>query len=615
MLGFMGTAVVAEASDRIEITFRVGEHILSINGNPVEVETPYVVDGVTLVPVRVITEAFGAGVEWIAETQQTILTYRNVEIVLQIDNIDVYVNEQRQTLLFQPQLTNGVTMIPLRFITENFGAEVGWDEDTQAITVVKDAFDTPLDDIADILRRSNMPMVGDSFLGWSMRRASDMELYFRQFDGKCNIFSLGQDVYIDIDHFDNSDNETFAAIQAREMTLARANTLIGQNVRRTAGGAQFVATQYRDRNGFIERRVFLRPDNQIVVITTEIADSVTASEREAYLAIVDTFDFVFRAAETEDLADVVNGLRLFDNRDLSIQFRLPAEWWEVSTPDRTNFFHFGSIIEDYSVFSGLSIEVVSRQSGDSAVRWARETLESSRRRHNPNTHTHTAIRTMQVGGEAASYFQRTGRLAGFEYISRSIFWEYEDFMYNLYITVPRGDAASIQRMVDSVSFGAIDIDVVGVMARMPIEDENAVLSTVRNTSLGFSISIPAVWGRIADSIFFDGSGMSVIVQRVNEPLTNELVADVLEEAENALETSVFSAPTAIPRAQLSSSALRGYMSELRFEDPSDGAIYVTQYFIASGNVFYLVTTRVPEHLNSPANRETLARIVRSFVVN
>ena len=47
-------------SEKVEIKFTVGESTLVINGQNVEVEKPYVVGvGVTLVPVRVITEAFG----------------------------------------------------------------------------------------------------------------------------------------------------------------------------------------------------------------------------------------------------------------------------------------------------------------------------------------------------------------------------------------------------------------------------------------------------------------------------------------------------------------------------------------------------------------------------
>jgi len=618
VLGFMSFTAAAETPGRIEISFRVGESILNINGNPIEVETPpYIEEGVTLVPVRVITEAFGAEVEWVSETRQIKLTYQNVNIVLRIDDINVYVNEQQQTLLFQPQLTNNVTMVPLRFITENFGAEVNWDTDTQTITVVKGAaLGAAAADIENILQRSNMPMIGDSFLGWSIRRTPGMELYFSQFDGRCTIFVLSENAFIDIDHFTNTEHETFASVRAVEMELARRNTLIGQNMHRTASGVEFVATQYRDRVQFIERRAFLRPDNQIVLISTFIDNSVGAAERDEYLAMVDTFDFVFRAAETEDIADVVNGMRLFDNRDLRIQFRMPAEWWEIVNPDRMNHFLFGRTYDE-RMFAGLALEIVSLQSGDSAERWARETLASSTRLRNPDSHTHSALRTMQVGGRTATYFQREGILVGAEVISRSIFWEQGGYMYNIYVTVRRDNVAMIQRIVDSVRFESIDPAVVGVMIREPIDDGNMVFTTVRNTGMRFTMDVPATWLRLENnSIFIDGvSGTRIAVTQINETETLELVRGVAEIIAEDPDHTIVREPASVPAGRLSSASHSGFVLEHRTHVEGHAQVYTILYFINAGNRTYLVAFAISERFNSPAMREIAAQVIRSFVVN
>ncbi|MCI8980422.1 MAG: copper amine oxidase N-terminal domain-containing protein, partial [Clostridia bacterium] len=118
----------AEGGDKVEIKFKVGDSVLSINGADVEVETPYIAgDGTTLVPLRVITEAFGAQVDWEGTTKTITLTYPEVGIVLQIGSVVAQVNEHNETLLEAPALSaNGVTMVPLRFISETFGADVGY---------------------------------------------------------------------------------------------------------------------------------------------------------------------------------------------------------------------------------------------------------------------------------------------------------------------------------------------------------------------------------------------------------------------------------------------------------------------------------------------------------
>ncbi len=126
----------------VEISFKVGDDTLLINGNEVTVEKPYVVEvenigGVTLVPLRVITEAFGAKVDWEDETRKIFLSYEDTEIELQIGNIIAKINGREQELLTAPVISTDRTMVPLRFISENFGAEVSYDDATKAISVIK----------------------------------------------------------------------------------------------------------------------------------------------------------------------------------------------------------------------------------------------------------------------------------------------------------------------------------------------------------------------------------------------------------------------------------------------------------------------------------------------
>ena len=132
--------VVLEESEKmqnVEISFCIGDSILSINGNKVEVEAPYIAgEGVTLVPLRVISEAFGAEVNWDGETKTVTISHNDNNISVQIDNNTALVNGENKTLEEAPELTeNGITMLPLRFISEELGATVGYEHETQAISV------------------------------------------------------------------------------------------------------------------------------------------------------------------------------------------------------------------------------------------------------------------------------------------------------------------------------------------------------------------------------------------------------------------------------------------------------------------------------------------------
>ena len=121
-------------SQNVEISFKVGDSTLIVNSQELTVETPYVVgEGVTLVPVRVIAEAFGAKVDWDGTDKMVTLSTEDKIIRLWIGKDTASVDGKEVTLLSAPQLTNSVTMVPLRFISESFGADVSYDDETRAI--------------------------------------------------------------------------------------------------------------------------------------------------------------------------------------------------------------------------------------------------------------------------------------------------------------------------------------------------------------------------------------------------------------------------------------------------------------------------------------------------
>ena len=124
------------AAERVEISFTVGDSTLLINGKEVTVETPYIAgEGTTLVPLRVITEAFGATVSWDGETKTITLNFPRKTIILVIDNNTAKVNGQEMLLPVAPTLSaSGVTMVPLRFISETFGADVGYKDGNITVT-------------------------------------------------------------------------------------------------------------------------------------------------------------------------------------------------------------------------------------------------------------------------------------------------------------------------------------------------------------------------------------------------------------------------------------------------------------------------------------------------
>ena len=96
---------------------------------------PVVVNGTTLVPLRVISEALGAEVSWNAARQQATIRTAAYTVVFTIGSTTYTVNGSNRTLPVAPRITNNRTLVPIRAFAEAIGATVGYTASTHTATV------------------------------------------------------------------------------------------------------------------------------------------------------------------------------------------------------------------------------------------------------------------------------------------------------------------------------------------------------------------------------------------------------------------------------------------------------------------------------------------------
>lgn len=114
---------------------------------------PIVQNGRTLVPVRFISEKIGADVGWYEPTQTVTVKTNAKDISLQIGSTQMVVNGETVTLDVPAQTIGGRTLIPLRALVEALGKQVFWD-DRGLILIGDDVMNYPaetIDKIIDLL--------------------------------------------------------------------------------------------------------------------------------------------------------------------------------------------------------------------------------------------------------------------------------------------------------------------------------------------------------------------------------------------------------------------------------------------------------------------------------
>lgn len=121
-----------------EIKLVVAQTKALVDGKEVYLDAPpALVNGRTMVPVRFIGEAFGAEFSWEEKTRKVTFTLDQQTIVLNIGKNTAAVNGKSVTLDAAPYISQGRTMVPLRFIGQYMGASFGWDGSTQTVTVTR----------------------------------------------------------------------------------------------------------------------------------------------------------------------------------------------------------------------------------------------------------------------------------------------------------------------------------------------------------------------------------------------------------------------------------------------------------------------------------------------
>ena len=99
-------------------------------------EEPYLINGRVMVPFRTISQMLGCSVDYDPITKiVTVSGSGGMQIVLTLGSRQALFNDRVIELDVVPEAKNGVTFVPLRFITECFDAVVDWNGEKRLVTI------------------------------------------------------------------------------------------------------------------------------------------------------------------------------------------------------------------------------------------------------------------------------------------------------------------------------------------------------------------------------------------------------------------------------------------------------------------------------------------------
>lgn len=121
-----------------KIVLQIGNKYAFVNDEKFELPfPPFIKNNRTMVPLRFIAEQRGANVLWDAQESKVIIIYNEIFIELWVDQNKNYirVNGVFYTIDVAPYTYKGRTIVPVRFISEFLNGKVEWIEDSETVII------------------------------------------------------------------------------------------------------------------------------------------------------------------------------------------------------------------------------------------------------------------------------------------------------------------------------------------------------------------------------------------------------------------------------------------------------------------------------------------------
>lgn len=137
---FPGEALAFE--ETLYITLKVNGHVIVTD------VWPYIKDECVFVPIRFVTEALGAEVEWCPEERKVLVTREDRTVEIWHNSNKMVVNGEPSTMDASVEVLNGRTMIPVEYIAKSLDFTTELERSTYTLMINREGAEVPASCIA-----------------------------------------------------------------------------------------------------------------------------------------------------------------------------------------------------------------------------------------------------------------------------------------------------------------------------------------------------------------------------------------------------------------------------------------------------------------------------------
>lgn len=138
---FTVRAIPPSQPHQTTLILHVASKQMSVNGTSVTIDVaPQIIEGRTLLPIKWVAEPLGAVVSWDPTDRKVTVSLGRTTLELWIGKSQARVDGRFIAIdalnaKVVPLIVNGRTMLPVRFVAEQLGADVQWEQATKTITI------------------------------------------------------------------------------------------------------------------------------------------------------------------------------------------------------------------------------------------------------------------------------------------------------------------------------------------------------------------------------------------------------------------------------------------------------------------------------------------------